>query len=96
VKIDQAQARAIIAKVREAKNELRCILAHGDLCDRSRSALLCLDVAELLAADETTHECSEPREILILSQFIEAMGLFKRTWLDRLNRHPEAARIVTG
>ena len=93
MKISENDARDVIRLVREASERYRRVAA-GANCEKSKLIFLALDIAELMAADETSDEYVEPRLCGTIKHLIRGLDLWKQEIIDRNDRHPIAGALM--
>ncbi len=87
--IGKADAKRLMSKVRDMKADLKQLLAGSEPCDRCKAILVLSDVAELLIADETTHEHHEPKDVVFLKKLIKMLELYIEELTERVTAREE-------
>lgn len=93
MKISENDAREVIRLIRQATERYRRVVGEP-ICERSKMILLALDIAELMAADQTGEEYVEPRLCGTIKHLIRGLGLWKEEIIDRNDRHAVAGELM--
>ena len=86
-------AKRVLRSIRQAKNDIRELLAGDAPCDRTKGTLVCLDIAELLICDEVTPDYCDTSQIIPIQKFIRAQNFVRAALIERVTSCPDTDQL---
>lgn len=95
MKISKDDARRVMDRIRDAQRAYAEIAGNAK-CEKAKMIFLALDVAKLMAADETLDAYQDPDCDIFFGNLLDGMDVWKRFLSRRLRKHAEIADLFSG